>query len=150
MKLLKSIVVAVSLVTGLGAGGVTTGGAVVLGIAAAQAEPAAAPPAAAPKQQMSDADVARWLGFFDKLVTTVVKAQTTCERLAFDVTQVIDQNKDAIAIARNARAAGRKLPESAQQHMLEGVKKMVPAMQKCGQHEKVRAAFSKLDLNRKG
>lgn len=142
MKIMKSIVVAVALATGIGGGGVTTGGAIVLGVAAAHAEPT--------KQEMSDADVSRWLGFFDKLVTTVVKAQTTCERLAFDVAQVIDQNKDAIAIARNARATGKRLPEAAQQHMLEGVKKMVPAMQKCGQHAKVRAAFAKLDLNRKG
>ena len=97
-------------------------------------------------QEMSAADVTKWLGFFDKLVVTVVHAQQTCEKLAFDVAAVIDQNKDAVAVARNA---GKRLPEAAQQHMLVGVRKMVPAMRKCGQHEKVRAAFAKLDLNRK-
>lgn len=99
--------------------------------------------------QMPAADVNKWLGFFDKLVTTVVKAETTCEKLALDVSNVIDTNQDAVKIAREARAAGKKLPEAAQQHMLDGVKKMVPAMRKCGQHAKVRSAFAKLDLNRK-
>ncbi len=142
MKLLKSLVVAVSLMTGLGgAGGV--GGVAIIGVAAAHAQPATK------SKLMSEADVARWLGFFDKLVGTVASSNASCDKLAVDVAQVIDQNKDAIEIARNARASGKKLPEAAQQHMLEGVKKMVPAMQKCGQHDKVRAAFAKLDLNRR-
>jgi hypothetical protein len=33
--------------------------------------------------------------------------------------------------------------------MMEGVKKMVPGLNKCGQDDKVRAAFAKLDLTRK-
>jgi hypothetical protein len=98
--------------------------------------------------EMAPADVTRWLTFFDGLVVTVVKAPS-CDKLASDVSVLVDQNKDAVAIARAARAQGKKLPQAAQEHMLEGVKKMVPAMQKCGQHDKVRAAFAKLDLNRK-
>jgi hypothetical protein len=102
------------------------------------------------KKEMPAADVSKWLGFFDKLVTVVAKPAPTCDQLAVDVAVVLDDNKPVIEIARNARATGQKLPEAAQQHMLEGVKKMLPAIQKCGQHEKVRAAFAKLDLNRKG
>lgn len=102
---------------------------------------------ATPKE-MPPGDVARWLGFFDKLVVTVTRNQT-CERMAADVSSLVDQNKPVIAIARKARATGQKLPEAAQQHMLEGVTKMVPAMRKCGQHDKVRAAFAKLDLDRR-
>lgn len=102
------------------------------------------------KNEMPAADVSKWLGFFDKLVSTVARPQPTCDKLAVDVSLVIDNHKDAVAVARNARATRQKLPEAAQQHMLEGVKKMVPAMQRCGQHEKVRAAFAKLDLNRRG
>jgi hypothetical protein len=100
-------------------------------------------------QQMAPADVARWLGFWDKLVTTVVDAGATCEKVATDVSSLVDKNRDAIAIAKTARAQGHKLPEAAQQHMLDGVKKMLPVMQKCGQHDKVRAAFAKLDVSRK-
>ena len=100
------------------------------------------------RQEMATADVNKWLGFFDRLVDTVVKAQTECEKMAVDVSTLIDHNQDAIDAVRAARASKRKLPEAAQQHMLEGVKRMVPAMQKCGTHDKVKAAFSKLDLNR--
>lgn len=105
--------------------------------------------AQAASSEMADADVNKWINFFDRLVVTVVKAQATCEKLALDVSTVIDQNKDAIAVARAARAAGKRLPEAAQQHMLEGVKKMVPALRRCGAHDKVKAAFAKLDLNRR-
>jgi hypothetical protein len=99
--------------------------------------------------EMSPPDVAKWLTFFDKLVSVVAEATGTCEKMAADVNIVIDANKDAVAVARRAHADGKKLPQAAQQRMLEGVKKMVPGMQKCGQHEKVRAAFAKLDLTRK-
>ena len=102
-----------------------------------------------PAQEMSAGDTAKWLRFFDKLVATVVKSSSGCAKMAVDVNAVIDANQDAIAIARAAHAAGRKLPQAAQQHMMEGVKKMVPGMQKCGQDDRVRAAFSKLDLTRK-
>jgi hypothetical protein len=101
------------------------------------------------KREMTDQETNTWINFFDKLVVTVEKAQTVCEKLAFDVSNLIDANQDAITIARNARAEGRKLPEAAQQHMLVGVKRMVPAMNRCGQQPKVQAAFAKLDLNRK-
>ncbi|HEY5922635.1 MAG TPA: hypothetical protein VIV11_13230 [Kofleriaceae bacterium] len=102
-----------------------------------------------PAQEMSAADTAKWLTFFDRLVTAVVKSSGTCEKLASDVNKVIDANQAAIELAKAAHQAGRKLPASAQAHMMEGVKKMVPGLQKCGQDDKVRAAFAKLDLTRK-
>lgn len=105
------------------------------------------PPAQA--REVAPADVSRWLTFWDKLVDTVVKTQTACERMAGDVSSLVDHNKAALAVVKTARQQGKKLPEAAQQHMLDGVKKMVPAMQKCGQDAKVRAAFAKLDLNRR-
>ena len=114
----------------------------------------AAPPRPTPAPangEMSAGDVTKWLAFFDKLVVVVVKAQgEPCDKMAAEVSTLIDANQPAINIARNARATGKKLPPAAQERMVEGVKKMVPAMQKCGQHDKVRAAFAKLDLNRKG
>lgn len=101
-----------------------------------------------PPQEMSAADTQKWVAFFDKLVDTVVKA-STCDKLAGDVNKLVAANQDAIATAKAAHEAGRKLPQSAQQHMMTGVKKMVPGLQKCGQDDKVRAAFAKLDLTRK-
>ena len=103
----------------------------------------------APAQTMTASEVNKWITFFDKLVDTVVKDQTTCDKMAVDVNAVVDANKDAIAVAKTAKAQGRKLPPDAQQKMVDGVKKMIPGMQNCGQNEKVRGAFAKLDLNRK-
>ena len=99
--------------------------------------------------EMSAADTTKWLTFFDKLVTTVVKSSGTCEKLANDVSKTIDANQDAVAVAKAAHAAGKRLPQTAQQKMMDGVKKMVPVLEKCGQDNKVRAAFAKLDLTRK-
>ena len=114
----------------------------VSGVSMAQGD---APPA----QTMTASEVTKWITFFDKLVDTVVKDQTTCDKMAVDVNAVVDANKDAIAIAKAAKQQGRKLPPDAQQKMVDGVKKMIPGMQNCGQNEKVRGAFAKLDLNRK-
>ena len=100
-------------------------------------------------KEMPAADVSKWLAFFDRLVDTVVASSSKpCEQMAAQVNAVIDAHDDAVSIARKAYAQGRKLPQSAQNHMMTGVKKMVPAMQKCGQNDKVRAAFAKLDLTR--
>lgn len=109
------------------------------GVASAEAKP----------PEMAPADVSKWLAFFDKLVDAVATSNGTCEKLAADVNIVVDANKDAVAVARRAHSQGKKLPVAAQERMLAGVKRMVPGMQKCGQHEKVRAAFGKLDLTRK-
>ncbi len=119
----------------------------LVSVAAAQTPPQQAPQA---PQEMPAADVKLWLEFFDKLVVTVAQSDGTCDKMATDVSTLTDQHKSAIAIARNARAHGRKLPAYAHQRMVDGVKAMVPAMQKCGTHDKVRAAFAKLDLSRRG
>jgi hypothetical protein len=100
-----------------------------------------------PTAEMAPADVQKWLTFFDKLVNTVVNTQSTCDKMATDVNAVMDTNKDAIALAKKAKAQGKKLPADAKAKMLEGVKKMMPGMQNCGSNDKVRAAFAKLDLN---
>jgi hypothetical protein len=99
-----------------------------------------------PTQEMPASDVTKWLGFFDKLVDAVVRNETSCDKMAADVGSVIDANHDSLLIARNARAAHKKLPESAQQHMLDGVKKMGPGIEKCGDNEKVKDAFAKLEV----
>ena len=65
--------------------------------------------------EMSQTEVTKWLGFFDKLVATVVKTSSgPCDKMAAQVNSVIDANQDAIAVARAAHAAGRKLPQPAQ------------------------------------
>ena len=96
--------------------------------------------------EMKPAAVTKWLAFFDKLVDTVVADQDSCERMATDVGTVIDTNRDSLALAHAARARHEKLPESAQEHMMEGVKKMEPGIENCGGNDHVKAAFAKLEV----
>jgi hypothetical protein len=106
---------------------------------------AAAQPPAPTAAEMRPAEVARWVAFFDKLVDVVVKDRESCEQMAIDVSAVIDANQDGIEAARAARLAHKKLPQGIQQHMLEGVRKMGPGIERCADNAHVKAAFAKLE-----
>ncbi len=90
------------------------------------------------------ADVQKWLAFFDKIVDTVVADKDSCPKMAKDVNSLVDANKDLLDKANAAVAAGKKLPEDAQKHMMDSAKKMMPAMQKCGNDKDVQAAFMRM------
>ncbi len=112
----------------------------------AQAQPPKKPAATpAPVEEMAPADVTRWLAFFDKLVEAVEVNARSCDKMAADVGTVIDTNRPSLALARDARKHGKKLPQAAQQHMLDGVRRMGPGIDHCSDNEKVKAAFSKLE-----
>lgn len=128
--------------------------ALALVTSAAQAQPPKKTPASpapsadakqAPVDEMAPADVTRWLTFFDKLVDAVVLNAQSCDKMAVDVGTVIDTNRSSIALARDARQHGKKLPRNAQEHMLDGVRRMGPGIENCSDNEKVKAAFSKLE-----
>ena len=115
---------------------------------------AAAPAAAQPDKQapaeVTPSDAQAWISVFDKIVDTVVANKEDCDKMAGGLNVVIDANQEAIRIARDAKAKGKKLPVSAQQHMLDGMRRMVAALDKCGRDEKVGVAFKRIDLgNRK-
>jgi hypothetical protein len=124
--------------------------ALTIGSAAAQAPAPKNTPShstPAPGEEMSEAEVARWLAFFDKLVDAVATNADNCDKMATDVSGVIDRNKPALDLARSARNSHKKLPASAQQHMMTGVKRMETGIQKCGENDKVKTAFAKLDVS---
>ncbi len=96
-------------------------------------------------EEMAPADVARWIAFFDKLVDAVVVNEQSCDKMANDVAGVIDANRGSIAVARDARDKGKKLPLAAQHHMIDGVKRMGPGIENCADNARVKAAFAKLE-----
>ncbi|HEY5950989.1 MAG TPA: hypothetical protein VIV40_36105 [Kofleriaceae bacterium] len=115
---------------------------------------AAAPAVAQPDKQapaeVTPSEARAWIDLFDKIVDTVVVNKDDCGKMAGSLNAVVDANQDAIRIARDAKAKGKKLPTTAQQHMLDGMRRMVGALDKCGRDEKVGAAFKRIDLgNRK-
>lgn len=111
-------------------------------LAAADA-PAEKAPTAAPATEVGAEDVKKWLAFFDKVVETVLADKADCDKLAGDLTTLFDANAATIATAHELKAAGRKLPKSAQDHMIAGVKKMESTMQKCMTNAKVKAVFER-------
>ncbi len=116
--------------------------ALTAGIAAADAPKKDAPTA-------SSEDVKKFLTFFDKLVDTVVADKDNCPKMAKDVNSLIDANKAVLEMAKKAKEQGKQLPDDAKQHMMESAKRMMPAMQKCGEDKDVNAAFQRLDMSKK-
>ncbi len=87
-----------------------------------------------------------WIGLFDKVVDSVVADRYDCAGMAAHVTGLAVANQPTIAMARAAKAQGKHLPPADQQHMLDSMRRMVAALDKCGTDEKVAAAFHRLDL----
>jgi hypothetical protein len=133
MKLVRSISVAVAMT-------LATGTAYAKG---ADKKPAPA------KAEVSKADAHKFLVFFDKLVDTVVADKDSCPKMATDLNHLIDANKAIMEMAKKAAAEHKDLPKDAKDHMMTSVKRMVPAMQKCGNDPKVQAAFGRLDAGTK-
>jgi hypothetical protein len=96
--------------------------------------------------EVTPSEAKAWIVVFDKIVDTVVANKDDCGKMATNLNGVVDENQQAIAIARDAKAKGKKLPTNAQQHMLDGMRRMVAALDKCGRDEKVGAAFKRIDL----
>ena len=105
-----------------------------------QQEPKQAPAEVTPNEARS------WMLLFDKVVDTVVTDKDDCAKMATDLNAVVDANLETIAMARDAKAKGKKLPQAAQQHMVEGARRMLGALDRCGRDEKVGAAFRRIDL----
>jgi hypothetical protein len=135
MKIFRSISLALALSLSLG----------TAGTALADQKPSGSGGAAAPALTDQDkADIAKWLAFFDSIVDTVVKDKDNCTSMATDINALIDKNQDLIKKASDAVAAGKKLDEASQKHMMDSVKKMGPAMQKCGSDKNVQAALMRM------
>jgi hypothetical protein len=119
---------------------------VSIAIALAAAAPVAAQPDKQAPAEVTPSEARAWIQVFDKVVDSVVANKDDCTKMASDLNAVVDANQDAIKIARDAKAKGKKLPQAAQQHMLDGMRRMVGALEKCGRDDKVAAAFQRIDL----
>lgn len=84
---------------------------------------------------------AKYLAFFDKVVDTTVADKDDCDKMGGDLTAMFAANADLLDEANQLKKAGKKFDKAAQDHMLEGIKKMAPAINKCMVNEKVKAAF---------
>ena len=120
--------------------------ALVLAAAPAYAqEPKVAPDKQAPAE-VTPNEAREWLALFDKVVNAVVANKDDCTKMAGSINTVVDANQKTIAMAKDAKAKGKKLPATAQQRMLDGARRMVGALDKCGHDEAVGSAFKRIDL----
>ena len=99
----------------------------------------------APRDEVSQADADKFLGFFNKFVDSVVANKDNCPKMATAVNGVIDGNSEIIRKANEARAAKKKLPKATEEKMMARVKEMMPAMQKCGSDKDVQSAIARMD-----
>lgn len=106
--------------------------------------------AAVADAELSEKDTKSWLGVFDKIVDAVVAHRADCRTMAGDINGIIHVNQGAIKQVRDAKAAGKKFPASAAQHMVDGSKRMIASLDKCGRDEEVAAAFARIDLGGRG
>jgi hypothetical protein len=111
---------------------------------------ASAPAAAQPDKQahaeVTPGEARSWITLFEKVVDTVVAHREDCGKMASAVHGVVDANQETIAMARDARAKGKRLPASVQQQMVDASRRMIGALDKCGRDERVAFAFKRLDL----
>ena len=119
--------------------------ALFLAVAFASATAAAQPDKQAPAE-VTASDAKAWIELFDKIVDTVVTHRDQCPKMASGINALVDANQPTIAIARDAKAKGKRLPASAMQAMAAGAQRMMSALDKCGRDESVAAAFKRLDL----
>ena len=96
--------------------------------------------------EVTPSEAQNWIALFDKVVGAVVSNREDCAKMASDLNVVVDANQATIAMAKDAKAKGKKLPASAQQHMVDGARKMMGSLDKCGRDQKVGAAFARIDL----
>ncbi|MBA3539583.1 MAG: hypothetical protein H0T79_08125 [Deltaproteobacteria bacterium] len=109
------------------------------------AEAPPAKPTAKPADEISAADAEKFIVFFNKFIDAIVLNKDNCPKMASSLNTVIDTNKDLIAKANDAKAAGKKLPKALEEKMMARVKEMMPAMQKCGTDKDVQAAIQRMD-----
>lgn len=94
---------------------------------------------------ISEADVARFLAFFDQLVDVVIADKDSCDKMAVDLGKTIDDHTDILALINDARARGKQLPAIAQDHFRGSVARMKPGTIKCAKDDNVHAAFRRMD-----
>ena len=119
--------------------------AMMLAVAFASATATAQPDKQAPAE-VTPAEAKSWMALFSKVVDTVVDNREDCDKMAGGLHAVVDANQKTIAMARDAKAKGKRLPATVMQQMADGARRMLAALDKCGRDEKVGAAFKRIDL----
>jgi hypothetical protein len=77
-----------------------------------------------------------------------VADKDSCPKMGSDLNALIDANKDLLASAQKAKAAGKQLPPDAVQHMKDSFPKIGGAMMNCASDANVKSAIQRLNIGR--
>jgi len=90
-------------------------------------------------------DAEKFLGWFETLANNVVADQDSCPKMATDINKSVDDNKDLVAAAQKAHAAGQQFTQAQMQRMMAAGTKIAQAVvAKCAQDKGVKAAITRL------
>jgi hypothetical protein len=110
-----------------------------------------APPPAKPTQrvEVSTADAEKFYAFFLKLADAVHANPTDCAKMAAAMNTVLDAHAEVIKMAREASAAGKKLPKEYEQKLQEKGQAMESKMGNCKKDPAVSAALDRIAKRKK-
>ena len=95
--------------------------------------------------EVSTADAARFVAFFDQVVDTVAANKDDCARMTKALNTLFDASTAVIADANKAKEDGKHLPKASDEHIAAGTQKLVADLNKCAADKPVQEAFKRLD-----
>jgi peptidyl-prolyl cis-trans isomerase A (cyclophilin A) len=113
--------------------------AIGLSLTAAQAEPMA-PPA-----ELAAADAAKLMGFFEKLIPTMIANKDDCAKMAGAIDQLITANAPMLRSLVKQLASGKVLPKASEQKLTSLMTKDADALNKCASNSAVLNAMKRIE-----
>ncbi len=101
-------------------------------------------PAAAPPVELSAADTAKLLAFFDKLIPAMLATKDDCAKMATVVDTTVTANAPMLKSVMKQMAGGKVLPKAAEEKLTARMAKDAPALDKCAENEAVGAAMKRI------
>jgi hypothetical protein len=95
--------------------------------------------------EVSAADAARFVAFFDQVADTVATNKDDCGSMTKALNTLFDASTAVIADANKAKEDGKHLPKASDEHIAAGAQKMVADLKKCASDRPVQEAFKRLD-----
>ena len=108
----------------------------------AQTPPAEAPPAA---QQLSAADTAKLLAFFDKLIPIMLANKDECPKMAKAIDGLVTQNAAMLRVVMKQLTAGKALPADAEAKLTERMSKDAQSLMTCLSDPTVADAMKRIE-----
>lgn len=93
---------------------------------------------------VTSAQAAELLKFFNQLADAVVQNASDCDAMGTHAGAVLDQHPDAIGKIQAYRATGKKAPADVEAKMMARVKEVAPAVMKCMSNAKVKTLVARV------